>query len=278
VGSFPQAGFGRSGAGARPSETGEDVVTHEKIEPGQIIFHKGQEGRHAYRILSGRVQIFLEQEGREITLAELAPGEIFGEMAIMQDRPRSASARAIEPTEAEVLTDYDFNHLILTEPKKLVPYLSSFFERLRHANEQLARLGGAAEAPRPQPAVEKTPRSRVQTAAEKVAGEPGVLVPKFPFRMGRATASGHFNVLFPNDYTIEDKEPYHVSPHQCSIERHGSVVVLRDRGSRYGTIVNGKALGSEFDRSDIDLHVGDNEVILGRKDSPHRIWVTVWLE
>lgn len=251
---------------------------HEKLEPGQLIFHEGQEGRHAYRILSGRVLIFLEKEGREIPLAELSPGEIFGEMAIMQDRPRSASARALETTEVEVLTDYDFNHLILTEPKKLVPYLASFFERLRHANEQLARLGTAAPAPRTPQATEKTPRVRIQTQAERTAGEPGTLVPKFPFRIGRATQGGYFNVLFPNDYTVQDKEPYHVSPHQCSLERHGGVIVLRDRGSRHGTIVNGKPLGAEFDHSDTDLHVGDNEVILGKKDSSHRLWMSVWLE
>lgn len=251
---------------------------HERLEPGQVIFHEGQEGRHAYRILTGRVLIFLEKEGREIPLAELSPGEIFGEMAIMQDRPRSASARAIEASEVEVLTDYDFNHLILTDPKKLVPYLASFFERLRHANEQLARMGATAPAPRPAQAGEKTPRVRIQTGAEHAAGEPGVLVPKFPFRIGRATQGGYFNVLFPNDYTVQDKEPYHVSPHQCSVERHGGVIVLRDRGSRHGTIVNGKSLGAEHERSDIDLHVGDNEVILGKKDSPHRLRVSVWLE
>lgn len=252
---------------------------HEKIEPGQIIFHKGQEGRHAYRILTGRVLIYLAEEGKEIALAELSPGEIFGEMAILQDRPRSASARALAATEVEVLTDYDFNHLFITEPKRLLPYLASFFERLRHANEQLARLGAnAVAAPRPQPPAQQSPRARVQTPAEKAAGEPGAIVPKFPFRIGRATAGGHFSVLFPNDYTIEDREPYQISPHQCSIERHGSVLVLRDRGSRHGTIVNGRPLGSEFERSDTDLHVGDNEIILGRSDSPHRLWITVWLE
>lgn len=253
-------------------------MNHEKLEPGQLIFREGQEGRHAYRILTGRVLIFLEKDGREIPLAELSPGEIFGEMAIMQDRPRSASARAIDATEVEVLTDYDFNHLILTDPKRLLPYLASFFERLRHANEQLARLGATAPAPRSPQASEKTPRVRIQTDAERKAGEPGVLVPKFPFRIGRATQGGYFSVLFPNDYTVQDKEPYQVSPHQCSIERHGGVVILRDRGSRHGTILNGAPLGSEFDRSDADLHVGENELILGKKDSPHRLWISVWLE
>ncbi|HPA19748.1 MAG TPA: cyclic nucleotide-binding domain-containing protein [Verrucomicrobiae bacterium] len=256
-------------------------MQHEKLEPGQLIFREGQEGHHAYRILSGRVLIFLEKEGGELPLAELSPGEIFGEMAIMQDRPRSASARALETTEVEVLTDYAFNHLILTEPKKLLPYLASFFERLRHANEQLARLArlSPAAAPiRPAAPAGQTPRARIQTAAERTAGEPGTLVPKFPFRIGRASQGGYFNVLFPNDYTIQDSEPYQVSPHQCSIESHGGVVVLRDRGSRHGTIVNGKAIGSEFDHSDTDLHIGDNEIILGKKDSPHRLWVSVWQE
>lgn len=251
---------------------------HEKLEPGQVIFREGQEGRHAYRILSGRVVIFLEKEGREFILGELSAGEIFGEMAILQDRPRSASARALESTEVEVLTDYDFNHLILTEPKKLFPYLASFFERLRHANEQLARIGTAAPSARAAIKAEKSLRVRIQTQADREAREPGAVVAKFPFRMGRATEGGYFNVLFPNDYTVQDQEPYQVSPHQCTLERHGDVIVIRDRGSRHGTIANGKPLGAEFERSDADLRVGDNEIILGNKNSPHRLWVCVSLE
>lgn len=250
---------------------------HEKLEPGQLIFRQGQEGHHAYRILSGRVVIFMEKDGQELTLAELSPGEIFGEMAILQDRPRSASARAVESTEVEVLTEYDFNHLILIEPKKLLPYLASFFERLRHANQELVRFGATTPTPRALSSTEKTLKVRIQTDVERTSGEPGTLVPKFPFRIGRATEGGYFNVLFPNDYTVLDQEPHQVSPHQCVIERHGAVVVLRDRGSRHGTIVNGKPLGAEFERSDSDLHVGENEVIMGTKDSRHILWISVTL-
>ena len=69
-----------------------DTVT---FSAGDVIFRQGYPGDHAYIIQSGEVEIYNEEnDGSEKQLAILGSGEMFGEIAVMDDAPRSASARA----------------------------------------------------------------------------------------------------------------------------------------------------------------------------------------
>ncbi len=66
---------------------------------GEIIFRQAYPSDVAYVIESGRVEIFKEtEEGREEHVIFLGPGEMFGEYGVLDDAPRSASARAVEDT------------------------------------------------------------------------------------------------------------------------------------------------------------------------------------
>ena len=107
------------------------------FQPGQMIFREGDTTQEAYRILKGRVEISIAGDGKAVILAQLGEGDIFGEMAMVDERPRSASAQALEVTECEVLTAENFNEAVLQRPEILIPYLASFFERLRTANDRL---------------------------------------------------------------------------------------------------------------------------------------------
>jgi len=66
----------------------------KKFRTGEIIFHRGDEGEFAFIVDEGRVEIYIEENGQCIPVSFLGPGEIFGEMAIIDDSRRSASARA----------------------------------------------------------------------------------------------------------------------------------------------------------------------------------------
>ena len=118
------------------------------FQPGQVIFREGEASQEAYRILRGRVEISILADGKPVILAQLGEGDIFGEMAMVDERPRSASAQALEVTECEVLTPENFNDLVLSRHEVLIPYMASFFERLRTANDRLRlemRLRAKAE-------------------------------------------------------------------------------------------------------------------------------------
>jgi len=136
------------------------------FQPGQVIFREGDTSQEAFRILRGRVEISILADGKPVILAQLGEGDIFGEMAMVDERPRSASAQALEVTECEVLTPDNFNELVLSRPEVLIPYMASFFERLRTANDRLRlemRLRAKAEqaavaAPTPGPIAAPVPR------------------------------------------------------------------------------------------------------------------------
>jgi diguanylate cyclase len=75
------------------------------VFPGGVeIFRGGEAGTHAYLIEQGKVEIFTHYSGERVVLRLLGPGDILGDMALLDNAPRSASAVAIVPTTATVIT------------------------------------------------------------------------------------------------------------------------------------------------------------------------------
>jgi EAL domain-containing protein (putative c-di-GMP-specific phosphodiesterase class I) len=82
------------------------------LPAGTLLFVEGDAGSSAYLINSGAIEIYLLRDGREIILATRGPGEIVGEMAIIDSRPRSASARIVDDCELVVVTADQIAHRI----------------------------------------------------------------------------------------------------------------------------------------------------------------------
>ena len=163
------------------------------FQPGQMIFREGDTTQEAYRILKGRVEISIAGEGKGVILAQLGEGGIFGEMAMVDERPRSASAQCLEVTECEVLTAENFNEAVLQRPEILIPYLASFFERLRTANDRLRmemRLRARAELQVPvagTPAV-VAPTMRVVAPATTAIAPPSLELTRVPVAVAAPVA------------------------------------------------------------------------------------------
>jgi EAL domain-containing protein (putative c-di-GMP-specific phosphodiesterase class I) len=83
-------------------------TTLKKFKKGELIFRTGEEGDCAYIVDVGRVQIFTESFGIEVPVSILGPGEIFGEMAILDRAARSASARALEDLQVSMVSRHQF--------------------------------------------------------------------------------------------------------------------------------------------------------------------------
>lgn len=100
-------------AGLRASELKivEGFIHDRRYLPGEVVFDQGEEGQALYIVLSGRV-IICQPGQAERPIAELGPGEFFGELALLDNSPRSAQARAGEPTEVAVLFRGDFERLM----------------------------------------------------------------------------------------------------------------------------------------------------------------------
>lgn len=107
----------------------------ERTLPAHTLFMK--EGNHEeelYLISSGIVRIFyLHETGKEMTVVMRMPGEIIGEMSVIDEMPRSANAETLEQTRLFVLKKDDFLQLLERYPKVALEYLKIFSDRLREA-------------------------------------------------------------------------------------------------------------------------------------------------
>ena len=236
---------------------------------GAVIFTEGDDSGEAYLILSGRVEILMATPGGPLRLAVLGSGDLLGEMGLLEDQPRSATARALEPVATTAIESEEFLHLILNEPQDALALLRALFERLRSMNQRLAELNLGVAAGREIPRVMLYP---LTPEAERAVAAAGLAVTRFPFRVGRRPVSRDEEALGFNDVELPDEGGRQVSLNHFAIDLggpgDGPGVVIRDRGSRQGTKVNGDRIGSREMRDHAPLVAGDNEVVIGAAASP----------
>lgn len=102
------------------------------------LFRAGDAGDAMYLIESGRVRISItDADRKEIVLAELARGDYFGEMAIIDGKQRSADATVVEDARFAVLSRESFLRFIQNNPIVALEMLSATFSRLRHTDKML---------------------------------------------------------------------------------------------------------------------------------------------
>jgi CRP-like cAMP-binding protein len=112
-----------------------------RFRRGEIIFHAGDPGDALFIIVSGEVKIALpSEEGDEAFLATLGPGDVFGELAVLDGAPRSATASALLATEAVILPRDKFRELIATEPAARDTLLASLAGELRRLTTHVEEL------------------------------------------------------------------------------------------------------------------------------------------
>jgi CRP/FNR family cyclic AMP-dependent transcriptional regulator len=114
------------------------VAVPRRWERGEVIFREGDAGDTCYLIQSGAVMLTREhQDGRMVALAELRAGGLFGELAMFRGETRSATAEAIETTEAVALLAPDMQRLIRGNPSIATKLLAALAERVSRTTERL---------------------------------------------------------------------------------------------------------------------------------------------
>ncbi len=105
---------------------------------GSVLFRKGEPGGAMYLIKGGRVRIHIrDDDGDEVTLAELAAGDFFGEMAMLDGKPRSATATVSEEARLAVLSREGFHAFVGRTPQVALSMLAAITERLRATDDML---------------------------------------------------------------------------------------------------------------------------------------------
>lgn len=240
----------------------------------EVIFTKGDPSDFAYVIKTGEVEILEKYPDKPIRLALLGDGEIFGEMGLVDERPRSLTARAVSETRVTKISRNEFVDLILHQPRESFRYLRMFFERLRAMNMRVTRSDELPKLKTEQAKdfiitlIPKTPTAKSVVAVEELE------ITRFPFRVGRRSTRSE-DPLEINDLLLPDASPFNVSRNHFSIEKNSDGVFIHDRGSYLGTIVNNKVIGGHHQGAWIALNEGENEVIAGSRNSPFRFQIDV---
>lgn len=150
-----------------------EVAVPRSYIAGEVVFRAGDTGDTCYVVRAGAVKVTRRHsDGRALTLAELRQGEIFGELAMFDGETRSATVEALEDTSAVALLAGDVRRTLARHPEIAVKMLAGLADRLREANERLARQSFQTVAGR----VAQVLISQVGARQAEGAGETDVLI------------------------------------------------------------------------------------------------------
>jgi CRP-like cAMP-binding protein len=221
-------------------------LTH--FPKGHVLFHEGDDGEDMYIIQSGRVAIKKNVKDGDTVLATLEKGDFFGEMAILERLPRSATAEVVEEGDLIVIGGEMFGDMIKANPEIAVRMLRKYSIRLRDADRQieqiLARQGGSLPEPGEVQAPVTAGTLHTEAVAYFISSATGNVFPVF-----RSDALiGRFDSVTgmrPEvDLTGEDQSRNISRRHARLVMKDAKFFVAEEIGTMNGTFLNGKKLAN----------------------------------
>ena len=238
----------------------------ERFKKGATIIHEGTTGSNAYLILSGSVEVFKKVGDEKLVLSRLVKGNIFGEMSLVDDKPRSATIVALEETEVRIVSREHFEVMLEQNPRAVIPLLKQVFQRVRYLNQMVTAFCGQASTGTVELATQPLQLTAKTEEAEQAIQGKEIDISKIPFQIGRTSTSSVFGS---NDLNIEDTEPYRVSRCHCLITIVDNEYYVVDTVSSRGTVVDGSKIGGREELKRVLLESGKHRIILGGEESPY---------
>ncbi len=117
-----------------------DLVVPRRLSKDTRVFHEGDLSDSCYLVRGGELRVTREHpDGRAIALASLFPGDIFGELAMLDGEARSASVETVADSELLAIASADMHGLMREHPEITVRLVRALTRRLREANERISR-------------------------------------------------------------------------------------------------------------------------------------------
>lgn len=117
------------------------LATTRTYAKNTIIISEGDDSDSLYAVLSGKVKVYLsDDEGKEIIINILSGGDYFGELALLDDEPRSASVMTLEESKLAVLSKSAFEDCLSKNPQVALPIIKGLSARLRNLTENVKSL------------------------------------------------------------------------------------------------------------------------------------------
>jgi CRP-like cAMP-binding protein len=121
----------------RHDKADTDVLSRKVLPPGQVIFRAEDPGLSAYLIRRGTVEIYKQDGGEDITIAQLGAGEMFGEMALFNAGRRSTFARAGTACELVLITGDKLENLVASAEPGLKALVRVLVQRMADLNDRI---------------------------------------------------------------------------------------------------------------------------------------------
>jgi len=253
-----------------------------RFNPGEVIIKEGTFGSSAYLLKSGVVEVRRKGPKHDVLLATLKGEEIFGEMGLIDDKPRSASIVAKSPVTVDEIVRDDFFALLDDKVSFIIPILKAFFEHLRQTNDMVVYLENKmmegeseTETATVAPPPESIKIEGMTKETRELLSNKTITVTKFPYKIGRQSSHRTDDIFVDNDLFFKDEVPFNISRNHLSLNIYKNTFYVLDRGSSIGTIVNGKHIGAKQSVFKADLQKGENFVIMGSDTSPFKLKITV---
>ncbi len=212
-----------------------------EFKTGEYICREGELGTEMYIINEGKVEILNQVGDEEQLLAVLEKGDFFGEMSVLEDLPRAASARAATDVRLLQINGSTFDQLLQSNPEIAVRMMRKLSRRLRETDEMLKSLSGTRVTSR------ELPRPVIQAVAEG------------PERLVHAASGMEFPLSESSETTIGRKDPVtgiypdidltpidnqrSISRRHAKIYRRGSKFFFGEEiGTMNSTFLNGRRL------------------------------------
>jgi len=230
---------------------------------GESIFREGEPGAEMYIIQDGQVEILKSLGGRDQRVAVLEEGDFFGEIAILEDVPRSASARALTDCVLLRMNRAAFDQMARHNPEIPVRMLRKLCRRLREADPLLLdvdpgpviELKGATPQPRPSAPPPLPSQPPGGTHAKFVHDSSGT---EFFLATGPETLVGRYDAStgISPDIDLKQVDTQHsISRRHAKVLRRGAGFFVRDEvGSTNGTFVNRERIPTGA-----DVEIKDND-------------------
>jgi len=226
-----------------------------EFDSGEFVFQEGDLGTDMFILQEGRVEILKEIQGESKQLAILEKGDFFGEMALLEDRPRTAAARALEPLKLVMINGSTFDQMLRNNPEIAVRMMRKLSRRLRETDGMLREaLGKVAD----QPVVEmpSAPAAKGHPSGERLV-EPTSGI-EFPLSSEADTLIGRRDPVTginpAIDLTPVDSQRS-ISRRHAKIHRRGDkYFLIEEIGTMNGTFVNANRIDTGVPA---EIHDGD---------------------
>ncbi len=252
------------------------MISLQEFQNNEVIIQENDIDEHLYLIKSGSVKVTKSLKNQEIELAHLDTGSFFGEMALIDDRPRTATVIAMEETVLKVFHRDNFLSLMQTDQDIAVKFLSGIFSRLRDANSKIDHSFNNIANDKVKTNTITAINIQIQGITEKsidtLPDNPSnLLINQSTFNIGRKSSDPFSN----NNLELEDKKPLQISRNHFSLQLIDNKVAIYDTGSCLGLRLNDNRIGGVSGLNGPLFLASENSLILGTDDSQLEYKVTM---